>query len=64
MHSRCGGGAETFAIADLNGDGLQEWAVATHECGYGECGGGLTVLGWQHGEIVDLAQAEWPNDLS
>ena len=59
----CGGGAQTFKLADLNGDGLVEWAVATHQCTHGECGGGLTVLGWRQGEMVNLVREKWPNDL-
>ena len=63
IHEGCGGGAETFKLADVTGDGVPEWLVASHSCGYGECGGGLTVLGWRHGEMVDLVKAEWPNEL-
>ncbi len=64
IHFFCGGGAQTFKIADVNGDGLSELIVATHSCGYGDCGGSLLVLGWRRGEMVDLAKADWPNDLS
>ncbi len=64
VHWGCGGGAQTFKIEDVNGDGLPEWIVAYHECGYGDCGGGLLVLGWRQGQMVDLAKADWPNSLS
>lgn len=55
FRSVCGGGATIVSLDDINADGGAELVLAVGGyCGYGFCGGHLSVLGWQNSEIVNI----------
>jgi tetratricopeptide (TPR) repeat protein len=55
FYADCGGDGQTISIGDVTGDGLPEWTFAVGRlCGSGQCGGYLLVMGWRHGELVNL----------